>query len=301
MRPTRPSDFSMSMPFTSRRRRPVWQWCAAVSVAGAVGCGAVIWMLGGWRLSADSATPTAPPTPTLRIVACDASDLLSATQQDYARRGLRDDLPARFQKDDRVVVAQLGDNTTTSPINILFNAVDPGPLPPCNPLNCTENSTQRREQEAVRKKFLAAYSDAIQRCLKPGKRAITPLVEGFTLLGNQPDIAGWPTSMPREWTALTDGLQHTAAASFYVREPVSPAKHKQKKGANTVGDYTVYGVAGRTHIAQHQVHLRGADVKVIYLKRPDQSARQDWRAREWLENYLTVGGAQGPIRVFEVW
>lgn len=112
-----------------------------------------------------------------------------------------------------------------------------------------------------------------------------------------PEFATVAPGTRRRLIVLTDGLMHVPGkASLYEREPTK-GKGKTKTG----GDFTLYSAAGRSYVARHLAQLRDVEVIVLLVRRPADSARQDYRLREWLEAYYTQSGARLPIQFREIW
>lgn len=172
---------------------------------------------------------------------------------------------------------------------------DPAPPGPCNPLTCSDTGPERRKEAGRRdSEFIVPLKAAVQRCFQPGIRGKTPLVEGLFRLSHNPDFMTTAAGTNRKVILLTDGLQNMPGASLYEREP-------KKKGSSKQGDFTLYAIEGRRHVARQVARLQQAEVVVLRIMRPGEEARQDWRAKEWLENYLVESGTRPPVQMRDLW
>jgi hypothetical protein len=307
MRPQRLSDLQralhipphpgMPFPLAAKpwwKRPSAWCGCAAVLALLAAGAGALIFQ--PWPQ-----TPATKPQPALRApiitqALCDVSDPLEPAQADDARRILGEELPSGMRAGDHLLVAQLTDSVE-APLLILFNRRVPVGPEDCGIWDCTETVAKRQRDE-----FLAEYARAIKRCLEPGFRRVSPIAEALKRASVHPDFAHVAPGTQRRTILLSDGIQHAPGrASLYEREQVIVAKNPGGKKTIRQGGYTLYTPAGRRYIASHRALLQDVEVRVLLIIRPGESARQDFRAQEWLETHLTDCGARPPVAIRKLW
>lgn len=304
MHHTRPSKFEKLFPVSGASYLPFGpvgprRWSRALLCSGLIlavicvgGVGAAAWYGWPWTEAARK-TQVVVREPVVTEVLCDVSDPLTTGQQEQIRRIFDEELPAQSHRGDYMIVAQLS-ASVEAPIHLHFKGLDSGQPDDCaNPLFCTPLAEKRRRDE----QFLVPYGQAVRRCLEPGERAITPLVEGHAHATRLPEFTAVSPGSRRRLIVLTDGLMHVPGkASAYEREPTK-GKGKNKKG----GDFTLYSAAARRYVAGNLAQLQNVEVIVLFIRRPGNGAAQDYRLREWLEAYYTHSGARLPIQFREIW
>lgn len=303
MRHRRPNEFETFSPLPGRGLPPFGAGDSPPqhswgTICGGIVVGAVV--LGGIAAGIVYALPEVRRSPeairesVVTALLCDVSDRLTPGMQDQVRRIFDEEMPAGFRRGDVAIVGQLSDKVQ-SPLQLHLKGVrDTGHPDECrNPLVCTSGVEARRRAE----QFLGPFWQAARRCLEPGNRPVSPVVEGISTLSRQQAFASVPTTTRRRLVVLSDLLQHAPhAASLYEREP-----SKSRGGKATPGEFTLYTPAGKAYVAKHIGALQNTEVVVLFIRRPEEAARQDYRVREWFERYLTDSGAQLPIQFREIW
>lgn len=230
--------------------------------------------------------------PEVVAVVADISDEISRAEHVQIERRLTS-IVEGLPRNDQMIIAQLT-ATVSAPLTVHLMEVAPPKAEDCKLVGCTPPGYAKDRSEKLR---IQPGTRAVRRSLQPGKRPLSPVLEGAIAIARMPEFKSDDPATPKTLVLVTDGLQNTDC-TFYRRLREGSKADKKKSDVGFTAGATA---ACQRLLAQAQGLFGNTSVEILFITRTPAKGGdfQTHDMKEWLERFFLNNGAR-QVRITEL-